>query len=163
MLLEADANPLYLTTSRKSAYDYAVKSGRKLIAFLIAEACVLQSMLQNDSIAVLLYLKEGAYINIRNIYGWTPLIYFVSKNEKLTVENLLKHPFIEKDASDYDGWTALHHAAARGFTEIVRLLLSSGVQTSLKTATGKSALALAIDTQRSEEVIKIIPSDDNEL
>jgi len=57
-----------------------------------------------------------------------------------------------------DGSTALHKAAAEGYTEIVRTLLHHGADTSIKNLDGSLPLALAAKNDR-KAVIKILMSN----
>ena len=79
ILLEGNASPLAVASDGTStAYSQALASGRKLVAMMIAEAAALHSIESQNMASLLESLSNGAYVNIRNPAGWTPLIYATS-------------------------------------------------------------------------------------
>ncbi|CAL4124180.1 unnamed protein product [Meganyctiphanes norvegica] len=60
---------------------------------------------------------------ILNSRGETKLIRACILNKEEEVKNLLSLPGIDINKADHAGWTALHEAAIRGYTVIVKLLL----------------------------------------
>ena len=82
-LLAGNANPLQATVEggNITAHSEAVEAGRKVVALLIAEASALHAMEEENSAVLLQALADGAFVNIRNGAGWTPLMYAASKGE----------------------------------------------------------------------------------
>ncbi|HVI42788.1 MAG TPA: ankyrin repeat domain-containing protein [Anaerovoracaceae bacterium] len=80
-------------------------------------------------------LKLGADVNLSDRWKVSPLHYASSLR---SVELLISHG-ADVNAQDNSGWTALHFAASRNDTEVARLLLEAGVDTTLKTTEGETA------------------------
>ena len=60
---------------------------------------------------------------------------------------------IDKDAKDYDGWTALHYASWKGHLEIVQYLIETcQVDKIAKNNSGQSAYIIAMANNKSEVV-----------
>ena len=55
-------------------------SGRPLVAHLLAEACVLRGIYNQDADLISVSIKRGAYVNVPTPAGWTALIYAASTN-----------------------------------------------------------------------------------
>lgn len=74
--------------------------------------------------------------------GWTPLIAAILKGHSSLVSRLL--PLSQVNATDHQGETALMKAAALGRLTDVRSLLQRGAEPNQVSATGQSAITLAI-------------------
>jgi len=90
-----------------------------------------------------LLLEHGANANVADIYGWTPLMRAVYENRFAAVSLFLQNGEVDLEAADDSGATALHHAAARGHTEIAQLLVDKGAELGAKNAQGLTPLAMA--------------------
>jgi len=71
-------------------------------------------------------LKKGADLNAKDPYGWTALIYAVTREDESAVKSLLNSNGIDVDAKDKGGSTALIHAAQQRKASIVKRLIDSG-------------------------------------
>lgn len=161
ILLAANANPLQVATDGASAYTLAEASGRKLVALLIAEASALHAITDEDSEALMTALRNGAYINIRNPAGWTPLMFAANLNNAEMVREMIA---MDADANrqENDGWTALHFAAMGGFEGIVKQLIDGNANYSLETADGRTARFMAQE-EKFQNVVDLIPETHKEL
>ena len=121
-------------------------------------------------------LRHGANVNAKteDIFeiwggGWTALHVAVSENARGVSENALeKVDFLLKHGADvnakmagfawpssggrifYDGWTALHSAAACNALEIASLLLTHGADVNAKDGIDKTALHWAVERGHTE-------------
>jgi ankyrin repeat protein len=97
-----------------------------------AEDCLYQSALlhaarQGHLGVVDLLLDHDADLSLSNETAQGPLYFAISMGHKAIVELMLeKRPLFDLDRVDYTGCTYLFHAALRGQTEMVELLLSKG-------------------------------------
>ena len=89
VLLDGNASPLIKSSDGSTAYSLALAAGRKLVAYMIAEASALHAIESENLPELLESLNNGAYVNIRNPAGWTPLIYatYVGNKEAVKVTN----------------------------------------------------------------------------
>src|SRR5947209_6750099 len=85
---------------------------------------LLIATMAGDAAEVERRLIAGADVNCRMEDGWTPLLQASIHGPEL-VRLLLAHSADMNAASDL-GYTALHRAAAKGDTEVVKLLLEAG-------------------------------------
>jgi ankyrin repeat protein len=90
-------------------------------------------------------LAAGADANARsrNTMGVRPIHAAVAHRdaaEALTVVRVLADAGADVNLPQEAGWTALHQAAHRGWTEVVRLLLSRGADRQARNAEGKTPL-----------------------
>lgn len=88
-MVAANANPLLVSANGDTAYSLAAKRHR--VALVIAEASAVHAMEMNDMPALMKSIENGAYVNIHNSAGWTPLIYAVSQGNVEAVQFLLRH------------------------------------------------------------------------
>lgn len=155
ILLAGNASPLIKNEKGDSAYSLAMDSGRKLVALMIAEAAVIHGIDMDDSAVQLEYLKHGAYIDIRNGAGYTPLISAASKGGLDTVNELIK---MKADCNrvEQDGWSALHFAAVRGDVKMVDALLKANAAPGIVSVDGRTARMIA-ETNNFKDVVKLIP------
>ncbi len=95
-------------------------------------------------------LGAGADPNLSDIFGWTPLMHAVEQERRDAVAVLLRQPQINLDFRNVDGVTALHRAAAQGFSEISRMLVRAGASPNLPDQTGRTALDYAREAGQPE-------------
>lgn len=155
LLLAGNASPLQAAADGATAYTIAVAAGRKLVALLVAEAAVLHGIESQNIQEVLKYLGEGAYVNIRNPSGWTPLMFAASKGDKDAVDAIVKLG-ADCNRTENDGWTALHFAAFSGFEEIVSILLKANASPAIKSADGRYARLMAQENG-FQSIVDLIP------
>lgn len=99
----------------------------------------------SGSLALFL-LQHGAMPFSRDNEGWTPLHHAAAaeKSQHDLVEAMLPHYSREElNASDGNGFTALHHASCKGHIQIMRSLLSRGIDISKRDKWNAQALFLA--------------------
>jgi ankyrin repeat protein len=155
VLLGANASPIQKDGTGRDAYQYAVDSGRQLVALIIAEASAIYSIEADNMEEVLKSLQRGAYVNIRNSAGWTPTIYASARQDITALKEILKYgPDLNR--TENDGWTALHFAASQGNVETARLLIENNANPVQRTVNGKTPRDIAIDENRSE-ILEFLP------
>lgn len=141
-LLAHNADPLYSTADGQSAFSLAQESNRQVITLLLAEASVLHGMVVYDLDAVITGVRNGAFVNLRNTAGWTPLIFSVSRGNIESAEELLRFG-ANVNLPENDGWTPLHFAAEMGNESMVHLLMNNGADVNALTNDGRSPADLA--------------------
>jgi ankyrin repeat protein len=146
---------LVVASDGSTAYSLAEASGRKLVSLLVAEAAVLHSIESQNLETLLQYLTAGAYVNIRNPAGWTPLMFAVSKNDQAAAKAILELG-ADANRTENDGWTALHFAASGNFPELVSLLLSFNASPAIQAVDGRTARAVASELG-FPEIVDLIP------
>ena len=95
-------------------------------------------------------LRAGADPNLRDIFGWTPLMHAVEQERPKTVALFLQQPDIRVNLQNLDGVTALHRAVAQGFREISGMLVKSGASIDLPDLAGRTAVDYARETGQTE-------------
>jgi ankyrin repeat protein len=154
-LLAGNASPLQKALDGSDAYQSAVNAGRQLVALLIAEASAVHAIESDNTEALVTALTRGAYSNIRNGAGWTPMIYAVAKGDMQLISTILKYgPDLNR--TENDGWTALHFAASTGNVEAAKTLLSKNADAFARNVEGKTARDIAIQ-ENHQEVADILP------
>lgn len=143
VLLAANASPLITANDGTTAFDRASKSGRQIIGLLIAEAAAQHGLDSENLEAVLQAVRNGAYVNIRNSVGFTPVIEAAALNQVDYVRELLRYG-ADVNRVENDGWTALHFAANAGNLEIVQELLSAQADVNIRNNKGSTARDLAL-------------------
>lgn len=93
-------------------------------------------------------VKAGANVNVRCKIKRTPLMV---ANTYPIVDVLLKSGS-EVNASDIDGYTALHHFAAANKPQFLLLLLVSGAKLESRCAFGNTPLQIAIRSKASQSI-----------
>ena len=92
-----------------------------------------------DYIRVL--ISEGADVNAKNDYTWTPLMYAVGYTNGSEIVTLLIEAGADVIAKDGAGWTPLMYAARFSKTpEIVTLLIEAGADVNAKGKDGRTPL-----------------------
>jgi hypothetical protein len=90
---------------------------------------------------------DPAYINARDVDGWTPL-HWASTGHYFkggSVVRLLLERGADINVQNQIGWTPLHLASINGALEVVRLLLEHGADVEAKRNDGETALQLVAD------------------
>lgn len=154
-LLAGNASPLITANDGSTAHAKAMESGRQLVALIIAEASALHGIDSDNLESVLESLRQGAYSNIRNNAGWTPLMLAAARGDLDGVREVLNfNPDLNR--TENDGWTALHFAASGGHEDIVEMLLKANANPSIRTTDGRTARQLA-EAEGFNTVVDIIP------
>jgi uncharacterized protein len=161
ILLAANASPLQEAGDGATAYTLAEAAGRQLVALLIAESTALHAITDEDPDALMTALRNGAYVNIRNPAGWTPLMYAANSNRAEMVREIITMD-ADCNRQENDGWTALHFAAIGGFEGIVKQILDAHVDYSLQNSAGLTARDMA-KAEGFQSIVDLIPEVHTEL
>ena len=107
--------------------------------------------------------SNGNIPNLPNYIGRTPLHRAtISGTSPEMVELLLKHPGININARDIEGWTALHCAAFENRVEILGLLLDQpGIDEKATTDSRASVLHLAVQGYVSPNILRRLLTSPN--
>lgn len=155
LLLAANASPLQKDNTGNDAYAAAVSAGRQVVALLVAEAAAIHAIETENSADLVNALTHGAYANIRNGAGWTPMMYAVARGDLDLVKKILKYgPDLNR--TENDGWTALHFAASTGNLDIVKLLLEHNADAFVRNVNGKTAREIAQE-EKHQAVVDFLP------
>ena len=86
-------------------------------------------------------LEYNANVNVRSLFGFTPLLLAVEEGHKRVILELIEHG---ADVNAYNRFhnTALHFAVNTGNTEIISILLDNGINLKVINNEGKSAFRL---------------------
>jgi len=161
VLLAGNADPSHETAEGVSAYDLAIESGRPLVAHMIAEACILRGIYNNNPDLISLSVKRGAYVNVPTPAGWTALVFAASTNNLLLAKELLAKK-ADLNRAENDGWTPLHFAAHNGYKDIVDLLLVNGANYNYFSNDNKIPKDLAREAGFTD-IVEMIPDADQDL
>lgn len=93
---------------------------------------------------------EGADINVRSNYRWTPLVCAAPGGHALMADALSCGDGATAQAGSSSGWTALMIATVEGHTEVARMLIELGADVSARDNRGWSALRLAVAMDEAE-------------
>jgi ankyrin repeat protein len=63
---------------------------------------------------------------------------------------LLNESFTDLKAFEEKGMTVLHHAAVKGNLEVIEYLMLRGAEINQKTRNGKTPMALAVESRKTE-------------
>lgn len=168
LLLERGARVNAANDRGGTALMYSATAGDlNAVAFLLARGADINARATNgwtaltlaaargfDEVAALL-LSKGADPNVSDIYGWTPLMRAVEHERRAVVRVLLDSDRVNLDVRNENGHSALHHAALEGLTEIARMLVSRGADTTLRDNLGRTSAELAL-ASRHEATAKAI-------
>jgi len=155
-LLAAGADVNAANARGGTALMYAATEGTpETVATLLAHGAAVNTRAENGWTAVTLasatgqaavvrqLLEAGADANAADVYGWTPLMRAVDSDRIEVIRVVLQNKSVRVNARDDQGETALHHAAAVGSLEIVRLLLAHGADPRSKDAFGRTPAMVA--------------------
>lgn len=139
-----------------TALMYAVSAGELPMARLLLDAGadpnararigwtpLLVGAAKDRAAVIAMLLEAGADPSQADAYGWTPLMRAVSAGHAAVVDELLESPLVDLDAREESGATALHIAAGRGFTDIVRRLLDAGAAATAPDGAGRTPADVA--------------------
>jgi ankyrin repeat protein len=101
--------------------------------------------------AVRSLISQATDVNVRDQYGWTPLLWAAMNGHTEMVRVLLVSGANPNTRNKYE-WTPLMWAAGQGYSEIVRSLLSFGARINAQDRNGWTALMWAVDGKHSEVV-----------
>merc|ERR1712154_400210 len=125
---------------------------------------------ENDhkTLIPMLLAHKGVDVNVRACeYGSAPLHSAVGFGHIIATKALLGHPSIDVNATDEQGFHALHFAVEDRDPEMVRLLLGAkGIDVTLKNEDGLCALEHATKRKRGDclnesEIIAMLESRNN--
>ena len=109
---------------------------------------------ENDMEAARWLIANGAEVNAKNKYGFTPL-YLAVLNSAAEVAKLLIDNSAEVNAKDKYGRTPLHFAAAENAAEVAKLLIANGAEVNAKAEYGDTPLHIAA-LNSAAEVAKLL-------
>ena len=90
-----------------------------------------------------LLLAGGADVNAPDIYQWTPLIRAAHQGRLGLVELLLAQPDVDVNAQDDQGFSGLHHAAAKNYRQIAERLIAHGADVGCRDQRGRTPQQVA--------------------
>ncbi|MGH8620069.1 MAG: ankyrin repeat domain-containing protein [Burkholderiales bacterium] len=93
----------------------------------------------SDPARILLFLKAGMDVDVRDEREWTPLMVAAFNGNEVVAKLLIQHG-ANPNALDRAGYAPLHWAALNGFEEVVRLLIDKGVDRNARSKFGITAL-----------------------
>lgn len=100
-------------------------------------------------------LQQGAKVNVQDAEGRTALMYAATGPYVETVQQLLDHEAKVNIQDGKEHWSALMFAAAEGQAEVVKALLKSGANASLRDVDGDTAANFARNNGHAE-VVKLL-------
>ena len=114
---------------------------------------------QNGNLAeVRSLLSQATDVNVRDEYGWTPILW-AAMNGHTDVVRLLLASGANPNTRNKYGWTPLMWAAGQGYSEIVRSLIASGARLNAQDGNGWTAIMWAWDGNH-QEVVAILRGND---
>jgi uncharacterized protein len=96
-------------------------------------------------------ISQATDVNVRDEYGWTPLLWAAMNGHTDVVRVLLVSGANPNTRNKY-GWTPLMWAAGQGYGEIVRSLIASGARLNAQDRNGWTAIMWAWDGNHQETV-----------
>jgi len=127
------------------------KNAHKVLVNLTRLSILHLAAVNNHTSVVQLILKHvPSLINDKNSDGSTPLHLAITQRNLGVVNILLTAIGIDVNAVANDGMTALHVAASISQSDVVKMLLSKGAKTNMKTNRGLTPLHYAVWYGKSE-------------
>ena len=99
--------------------------------------------------AVIRHLANGVDVNVKNDFGFTPLLKAAQFGRREVAELLIAKG-ADVNAKGWDGRTPLHYAALTGRKEIAELLIDNGADVNEKTDDGRTPLDFSIQYEQTE-------------
>jgi len=96
-------------------------------------------------------LAKAVDVNVRDEYGWTPLLW-AAMNGNADIARVLLAAGANPNTRNKYGWTPLMWAAGQGYGEIVRSLIASGARLNAQDRNGWTAIMWAWDGKHDETV-----------
>ncbi|CAG0907674.1 unnamed protein product, partial [Cyprideis torosa] len=89
-------------------------------------------------------VAHGADVNAKDRLGWPPLMWASDGGHVETVEFLVREAKADLEGREnISGWTALAHAAVKGHTHVMEILLAAGAQVDARDSYGHTPLQWA--------------------
>ena len=88
-------------------------------------------------------IQDGADVNTKSTYGWTPLMEAADKNSNPEVLKVLIGAGADVNAKDKDGLTPLMAAAFENTPEVLMALIEAGADVNAKSTSGMTPLMFA--------------------
>ena len=96
-------------------------------------------------------ISQATDVNVRDEYGWTPILWAAMNGHTDVVRVLLAAGANPNTRNKY-GWTPLMWAAGQGYGEIVRSLIASGARLNAQDRNGWTAIMWAWDGKHEQTV-----------
>jgi uncharacterized protein len=96
-------------------------------------------------------ISQATDVNIRDEYGWTPLLWAAMNGHTEIVKVLLGSGANPNTRNKY-GWTPLMWAAGQGYGEIVRSLIAAGARLNAQDRNGWTAIMWAWDGNQQDAI-----------
>ncbi len=136
-------------------------NGHQDLCLQLANIGIEEAMIVGNNDKILEMLNYGADPNLTMpTTGWTPLMFFVTKNDMNGV-NILLESGSDVNIEEQDGWTPIMFAANMGLIDMVDVLVRSGADIYHQTFDGRTPLYLA-QQQKHVDVVKFLQSELNE-
>ena len=99
--------------------------------------------------AVIRHLANGVDVNVKNDFGFTPLLKAAQFGRREVAELLIAKG-ADVNAKGWDGRTPLHFAVLRSSKEMAELLIAAGADVNAKAESGETPLDWAIMNKQTE-------------
>ncbi len=96
-------------------------------------------------------ISQATDVNVRDQYGWTPLLWAAMNGHTDVVRVLLVSGANPNTRNKYE-WTPLMWAAGQGYGEIVRSLIASGARLNAQDRNGWTAMMWAWDGNQQDAI-----------
>lgn len=90
-LIQNGADPTIVAEDESTAHSIAVSTGRKVVALLIAEGCVVHGIIADNPDAIGYGIEHGAFADVPTRSGWTALMYASANGNTELVSFLLQN------------------------------------------------------------------------